>query len=338
MQAIALVPLVPRALALPSAAQLQSFNTEVGKQIGERQRVQKALENANDRIESRVQERTQELARAIEQRRTEIAQRRRGEETLRKQASLLKLAHDAILVRDTNDNITYWSTGAEKIYRWAEHEEVGKLAPELLESTSAIDIGGVKRQVIREGRWEGELTQTRRDGKSIVVASRWALQLGEDGEPVAMLQINTDITERKPAEEQTREPAALIEHSTDFIGIASMDGTVLFVNAAGQALLEIAGNDGVRKTNILDFTAEEDRERIMTDVLTAVDRNGRWEGETLLRNFTTGASIPVWQHLFMIAGTGTNLASPLSAETLVSGNARRLRRRQRRPTWRMSRE
>jgi C4-dicarboxylate-specific signal transduction histidine kinase len=40
--------------------------------------------------------------------------------------------------------------------------------------------------------------------------------------------------------------------------------------------------------------------------LPVVGKEGHWEGETLFRNFTTGASIPVWQHVFLIAGPGTN--------------------------------
>jgi PAS domain S-box-containing protein len=304
--AIALVPLLPRAIALPSPAQLRAINEELGNQIGERRRIQEALVDANDTLEARVRERTRELASAIEQLRVEVAQRQRAEETLRKQASLLELAHDAIVVRDTNDNITYWNPGAAEIYGWQKHEAVGKLAPALLEFTSETDMESVKKQVIREGRWEGELTQRRRDGRRIVVASRWALQLGDDGKPIAILQINTDITERKRAEEQTKELAALVENSKDFIGLASIEGKVLFVNAAGQSLAESPGNDDLRRTQLLDFVAEDDRDRVMTDVLPSVKRDGHWEGETLFRNFRTAAVIPMWQHVFLIAGEGGN--------------------------------
>ena len=37
----------------------------------------------------------------------------------------------------------------------------------------------------------------------------------------------------------------------------------------------------------------------------AVLRDGRWEGETLFRNFETGASIPVWQHIFVVREEGS---------------------------------
>jgi len=52
--------------------------------------------------------------------------------------------------------------------------------------------------------WEGELRHTRRDGVQIVVASRWTTVRDKDGKPFAWLEINTDITSRKRAEEAAR--------------------------------------------------------------------------------------------------------------------------------------
>jgi signal transduction histidine kinase len=55
---------------------------------------------------------------------------------------------------------------------------------------------------LNSGRWEGELVRTRKDGTQVVVASRWSLQRDARGVPIAALESNNDITERKRAEEQ----------------------------------------------------------------------------------------------------------------------------------------
>jgi PAS domain S-box-containing protein len=117
-------------------------------------------------------------------------------------------------------------------------------------------------------------------------------------------------TQRKRAEEEMRTLASLVENSMDFIGMASLQGEVTFVNAAGQANLGLAGNEQVRETKIPDYIAEQDLERFENQVLPVVFKEGRWEGETLLRHFKTGASIPVWQHVFFIIdeGSGRRLA------------------------------
>jgi PAS domain S-box-containing protein len=210
--AVALVPLIPRALLLPSPAQLRAANQELEKEIAERRRAERALQLAHDELESRVQQRTAELATANQQLRSEILERQRAEETLRKQASLLDLAHDAIVVRGMNDEITYWNTGAEETYGWMREDALGKVAQDLLHTVYPSDLQNLKAAVVREGRWEGEITQTRRDGKQIVASSRWALQREESGKPVAMLQINTDITEQKRAAEALLAAQAQLAH------------------------------------------------------------------------------------------------------------------------------
>ena len=199
--AAALVPMIPRALLLPSPSQLRVANLALERENAERRRVEEALRLAHDELEMRVQQRTRELAAANAQLREKIEERLRAEQELRKQANLLELAHDAILVRDLNDRITYWNSGAEEVYGWRREEALGETAPNLLRSIYPSSNEFLKEEIVRVGRWQGELIQTRRDGETIIVSSRWALQRDENGQPAAVLQINTDITERKRAAE-----------------------------------------------------------------------------------------------------------------------------------------
>jgi len=57
---------------------------------------------------------------------------------------------------------------------------------------------------VQTGYWEGELTHTRRDGERRVVSSRWALLKEGQSAPV-IIEINTDITDKKRSEESLRQ-------------------------------------------------------------------------------------------------------------------------------------
>lgn len=122
--------------------------------------------------------------------------------TLQQQAELLDLAYDAIFVRDlATSAVRYWNRGAEELYGWTRDEALGQVSHRLLQTQFPQPLTEIEAEMVRTGRWEGELIQTAREGRRIVVASRWALQQ-HNGEPVAFLEINSNITERKRAEEQ----------------------------------------------------------------------------------------------------------------------------------------
>ncbi len=143
-----------------------------------------------------------------------VSRVRKSAETLREQAALLDLTHDTIFVRDVNDVITYWNRGAEELYGWTRGEAVGKNSHDLNQTVFPAPLEDIKAELIRTGRWEGDLIHTRRDETKVVVASRWSLQRDDQGRPAGTLETNNDITERKRAEEALQESQAELAHVT----------------------------------------------------------------------------------------------------------------------------
>jgi len=134
--------------------------------------------------------------------RSDITERKRGEEQIREQAALLDQAQDAILVRDLEQNILFWNKGAERLYGWTAAEASGRNAAELLLKEPSAQFEVARQAVIDKGAWGGEVHQLRRDGAEIIVQSRWTLVRDEHGAPASILVINTDITEKKLMEAQ----------------------------------------------------------------------------------------------------------------------------------------
>jgi PAS domain S-box-containing protein len=133
---------------------------------------------------------------------TDIEERKRAGETLREQANLLSLTHDAICVCDMSGVLKYWNRGAQELYGWAAQDVIGTFTHDLLKTIFPAPLSEIVTEVVRTERWEGEVVQTRKDGRQIVVASRWSLQRDQKGSPVGFLETNNDITERKRGEEE----------------------------------------------------------------------------------------------------------------------------------------
>lgn len=166
----------------------------------------------------------------------EIAERKLIEQTLREQANLLDLTHDTIFVRDLNYVITYWNRGAEELYGWKREEAVGKVAHLLMQTILPEPLEEIMAKLVRTCRWEGELVHTKRDGTKVVVASRWSLQNDAHGYPIAILETNNDITERKRAEEALQRSVKELENSNFLLGatLESTAGGILVTNTEGK--------------------------------------------------------------------------------------------------------
>lgn len=119
-----------------------------------------------------------------------------------KQARLLDLAHDAIMVMTQDRRLTFWNQGAVDTYGWSKEEARGKVAHELLQTEFPEPIENLMGVLEREGFWEGELQHVCRNGSRLAVASRWVLTADDMGLPWSVLEINNDITARKDAEQK----------------------------------------------------------------------------------------------------------------------------------------
>jgi PAS domain S-box-containing protein len=183
-----------KASDLPYYIIFVSFALFVAHFSATRRRVEANLRQARDELQAQVVERTQ-------------------------QASLLNLTHDPIFVRNMDDVITYWNRGALELYGWTSDQAVGQRSHELLGTIFPVPMSEINDELLRTGRWEGELKHTKADGSPVVVASRWSLRRDEQEHPVAVMETNNDVTERKRREEEIRDlNQELAKRSTELQG------------------------------------------------------------------------------------------------------------------------
>lgn len=164
-----------------------------------------ALQDAKQLLEQQVASRTRELAETNDRLQRELFIQQYIQRTLQEQAQLLDLAHDMILTRSIDGAITFWNRGAVRMYGWATEEALGKSVHMLLHTQFPQPLADIEAKLFQQGYWEGELIHQKRDGTTIIVASRWVLRCDQTGRPMQILEINNDITQRKQTEQALRE-------------------------------------------------------------------------------------------------------------------------------------
>ncbi len=162
------------------------------------------------------------------------------EATLREQANLLELTHDAIFVRDGNDTITYWNRGAELLYGWPRQEAIGHNADTLLQTRFPAPRDEIRAELLKQGAWEGELIHTARSGARVVAASRWALQRDKEGNPLGVLENNTDITAATAAQEELHQAQSALAHAARVATLGELSASI--AHEVNQPLAAIITN------------------------------------------------------------------------------------------------
>src|SRR5580704_13650348 len=130
----------------------------------------------------------------------DITDRKRRDAELARQAGLLDLSFNAVIVRDAEDGITYWNKGAEELYGWTRDEAMGQVTHTLFQTIFPEPLDSILARLRREGRWQGELAHTRKNGTSLHALSRWALTRDPQTNSESILEANIDITQTKEAE------------------------------------------------------------------------------------------------------------------------------------------
>ena len=149
----------------------------------------------------------------------DITERKRAEERLQEQATMLDRAHDAIIVRNFDDRrIVFWNSGAERLYGWNASEAIGQPISMIL--TDAEEIEPISETLLSTGEFNGQLKEITKDGRELIVDVSSTLMRNGDGSPRSVLSINHDITEQTKLKMQLLRSQRLESIGTVASGVA----------------------------------------------------------------------------------------------------------------------
>lgn len=99
---------------------------------------------------------------------------------------------------------------------------------------------------------------------------------------------------RRRAEAERQRLAAILEATSDFVGLATPDGRITYVNRAGRRLVGLGEEESLEGVMVVDLHPEWATRLVVQEGIPAARRDGSWSGETALLTLD-GREIPVTQ-------------------------------------------
>ena len=210
---------------------------------------------------------------------SDVTARRDGDREQRLHARLLELAHDAVIVREPAESrVVFWNREAEAVYGYSAVEADGQVTHDLLQTSFPQSREAIDDALESAGHWAGDLQHVRKDGSVIVVSSRQALMRDEDGHASAIIELNSDVTERRATEGERRLHARLLELAHDAVIVREpAESRVVFWNREAEAVYGYSAveADGQVTHDLLQTSFPQSREAIDD----ALESAGHWAGD-----------------------------------------------------------
>lgn len=177
--------------------------------------------------------------------------------------TLVDASSDAIITWNLDGGIISWNAGAERLYGYTAEEAVGRVTHELLKTTHDGGWNGVRKILVDDGEWSGELLHVAKGGSEVVVSTRHQL-IYTAGENQRVLEINRDITNEKAVRTELENARILAQQAS---------------SAKSQFLANMSHELRTPMTAVLgyaDLLQIENEDELVLDKVTTIKRNGEY--------------------------------------------------------------
>lgn len=182
----------------------------------------------------------------------DITNRKKNEELLSYQSSLLINVKDSIIGTDKDFKIKYWNQAAEKIYGWKHEEVIGEVVGDILKTEfKENDKLTVINKLNEEGTYFNEFKQFKKDGSEVYVETHTSKVFNPEGEFNGYIAVSRDITERKEFQNELliseERLDGIVESAMDAIVSIDEKFNIIVFNTAAERLFKYKEQDMIGK-------------------------------------------------------------------------------------------
>jgi diguanylate cyclase (GGDEF)-like protein/PAS domain S-box-containing protein len=196
----------------------------------------------------------------------DVTKRRRADVDQARLAAVVAGSDDAILAKDLNGLITDWNAAAERMYGYSSEQAIGRPVAMLVPPERRDeDLVLLKRVLNGERVDHFETERVRRDGSHVPVSLTVSAVRNADGAITGASTIARDVSERRAADADRAQLAALASHSPDAIVAVDESFHITAYNPAAAELFGLTRQAVLgRHVTELGHAREADEDRLDT--------------------------------------------------------------------------
>jgi len=226
----------------------------------------------------------------------DITERKRAEEKLKLYREIFLNSNDAIVIIDADGFFLEQNRAHQTLLEYTDAELEAEASP----LVAGERFSAIVKSLAKTGTFRGEITNCTKKGRTLAIDVAAYSVINNSDDVICHVCVKRDITERKKGEEERQKFVSLIENSSDFIGMATLEGQTLFVNEAGRKLVGVENLSEVLYTEIWDYIGPTFQQKFSQEILPRIISQGQWQGEGQMQHLRSGRRIDVVMNAFLV--------------------------------------
>ena len=219
--------------------------------------------------------------------------RKLAEEKNAKLSIAIEQSSSSIVITNTSGYIEYVNDAFTVTSGYTYEDVIGKRTSILKSGITHLDVYQELWNTLNNNKtWKGVLCNKKKNGElfweSVVISP----VVNKQGIVTNYVAVKDNITNTRISENKIRQYVNIIEHSNAYIGIADMNGELLYLNINNRRIFEIDDEEIITQIKIVDFFTEESTRIYHDEIVPQTIQNGIWYGELVWKS-RSGILIPV---------------------------------------------